>query len=137
MQSDPQSAPSLAYQLYLRGKGKVAKRKKTGGRAVDEGDGGSSDDGDGSLDQDGIDDGVGEQDQDGSDGKIKMAAVDEGEGGQDGDADQYGDGEQSDKLLPMDNDRRLLQYLRDLEVENENEFIWADVERDLLFPARK
>ena len=45
-----------------------------------------------------------------------------------------------DKLQSMSDDRRLLEYLRDNEVEQENEICWADVERDLLLPlndARK
>jgi hypothetical protein len=40
-----------------------------------------------------------------------------------------------DKFQAMNDDRRLLEYLRDSEVEHEIEICWADAERDLLLPA--
>ena len=119
-----------------------------GGRAVD-GEGGSSDDGEGDSSDDGeggsSDDGEGDSSDDGEGGSSDDGeggssddgegdSSDDGEGSLDQDGIDDGEDEQSGKLQPMNNDQRLLEYFRDNEVENEYEFSWADVERDLLIP---
>ena len=110
---------------------------KQGGRAVENGEDGSSDNSDGSRDQDGIDDGKGGcRDQDGIDDG-ESGSSDDGDGSLDQDGIDDGEDEQSGKLQPMNNDQRLLEYFRDNEVENEYEFSWADVERDLLIPRNE